>query len=68
MLAPGADKVLGQGVALVDIAADLADIALLALGLGLGLDVCVVVGVGHGLTIRDGASLGDGADEQTVAL
>ena len=68
VLAQGADKVLRQGFALIDVAADRADVALLALGLGFGLDVCVVVGVGHGLAVRDGTGFGDGADEHTVAL
>ena len=39
MFAQGADDVIGQGVTLVDPAADTADIALFALGVGLGLNV-----------------------------
>ena len=66
MLAQRTDEILGQLVALIDIAADLADKALLALGLGLGLDVVLVIGIGHGILVADDASLGDGADEHAV--
>ena len=51
VLAERTDEVLGQLLALVDIAANLADPALFALGFGLGLDVVLVVGVSHGLTV-----------------
>ena len=68
VLAQGADNVVGQGVALIDPAADLAHEAFLALGLGLGLDVVLVVGVGHGLLIGDHPGLGDGADEHAVGV
>ena len=44
VLAQGADEVLGERISLVDVAADLADVALLAVGLGLGLDVLLIIG------------------------
>ena len=62
----GADEVVGQGVPLVDVAADLAHEALLPLGLGLGLHVLLVVGVGHGGLVADDPGLGHGADEHAV--
>ena len=68
MLAQGADNVVGQGVTLVDPAADLADKALLTLGLGLGFDVVLVIGVGHGLGFGDYPGFRDGADEHTVGI
>ena len=46
MLAEGANEVFGEHVALVNVAAHLADVALFALGLGFGLDVVLVIGVG----------------------
>src|SRR5699024_11524663 len=67
VLAQRTDKVLGEGVALVDIAADLAHKALL-LGLGLGLYVLLVVGVGHGLQGGEVHALGHVADEHDVGL
>ena len=66
MLAQRADVVLGKLVALVNEAADLADVAFLACGLGLGLDVVLIVGVGHCLLLGDDARLNDGADEHSV--
>ena len=45
VLAQGAYDVVGQGFTFVDPAADLADVAFLALGLGLGLHMILVVGV-----------------------
>ena len=48
------------------IAADLADVALLAFGLGLRLDVVLIVGVSHRLLLGDDARLNDGADEHSV--
>ena len=66
MFAQGADDVIGQRLAFVDPAADLADVALLAFRCGLGLDVVLVVGVGHGLPVGDNSGLGDGADEHAV--
>ena len=68
MLAQGAYDIIGQRVAFVDPAADLADEAGLALGLGLGLDRVLIVGVGHGLVVRENTSLGDGADEHAVGI
>ena len=68
VLAERANEVLGKGVPLIDIAADLADIALFALGLGLRLDVLVIIGVGHGLGIREDLGLADRADKHTVGV
>lgn len=53
VLAKGTDKVLGQWVALVDIAAYLANIAFFALSLGFGLYIVLVIGIGHGFFIGD---------------
>ena len=53
VLAQGADEVRGQLASLVEVAADLADIALALSGGGilLGLDVGVIVGVGAALVL-----------------
>lgn len=56
MLAQRADDILGELVALVDVAANLADKAFLAFGLGLRLDVLLIVVVGHGLPVADDAA------------
>ena len=68
VLAERADEVVGQDLALVDVAADLADPALLEVGLGLGLDVGLVVVVGHGLLGGQDPGLGNGADEHAVSV
>ena len=68
VLAEGADEVLGELVALVDVTADLADVALLAVRFGLGLNVCVVIDVGHGLLIREDSRLAYRADEHSVCV
>ncbi len=68
VLTYGADKVLGKLITLVNIAADFADIALLALGLGLGLDIALVEVVGHGLVVGHDAGLVHGADEHAVSV
>ena len=59
MLAQRADEVLGQRIALVDVAADLADISLLALGLGLGLDMILIIGISHRLAVGEDSCLGN---------
>ena len=61
MLAQRADDILGELVALVDVAANLADEAFFALGLGLRLDILLIVGVGHGLPVIDDAGFGHAA-------
>ena len=66
MLAQRADDILGELVALVDVAANLADKAFLAFGLGLRLDVLLIVVVGHGLPVADDAGFGHAADEHAV--
>jgi len=68
MLTERADEILGQDITLVNVAADLADVALFALGLGLGLDVFVVVAVGHRFCVIDNARFGDRADEHSVGI
>ena len=70
MVAEGADEVVGDGLALVDVAADRADPAG-ALGLGerlrRGLDVGAVVVVGHALVVGEDLALHDLGDEHAVA-
>ena len=68
MLAKGTDEVLGKLIALVNIAADLADEALLSARFGLGLDVALVIGVGHAGGSGDHAGFGDRADEHSVRV
>ena len=62
MLAQGTYQILGQLLALVHPAADLAHEALL-LCFGLGLYILVVVGVGHGFGLAQICTLGHIADE-----
>ena len=64
--AEGADEIVGE-LTLVDVSADLANVARLALGLGLGLYVAVVIRIGHSLGVRDDSRLGDAADEQAMS-
>ena len=68
MLAEGADKVLRQGVALVNIAANLADKAFLALGLGLRLYIFLIIGVGDSLGVGNYARLGYAANKHSVGV
>ena len=68
MLAEGAHEVVGQGIALKDVSADLADVAFFARGFGLGLHVLVVIIIGHGLAVGDDSRLGDRADEHAVGI
>lgn len=69
VVAQRAGEVLGQ-LSLVEVAADLADIACLLLGSGifLGLDVGVVVCVGAGLFLRQHLCLNDICDKQHLRL
>ena len=68
VFAKGTNKIFRKLVALIDIAADLADKALLALRLGLGLHMILIIGVGHGVLIRKHSGLADGADEHSVGV
>lgn len=47
MLAEGADKIVGEGVSLVNIAAYLAYKTLLTLGLRLGFNIALIERIGH---------------------
>jgi hypothetical protein len=49
VLAPRANKILGQGFALINIAADFANKALFLCLLGLGFNIFMVISVGHRL-------------------
>ena len=51
MLAERTNKILGKGIALVNVTADLADVTFFALCLGLGLYVCVIVAISHSIII-----------------
>ena len=66
VLAEGTDEVFGEWVALVNVAADLTNVTLFALGLRFGFNVCVVVAIGHSFLIGNNARLVDGADEHSV--
>ena len=70
VLAPGADEVGGEFVALVDVAAYLADPFLLAAcsgsGGGLGLDVLLVVGVGDAGAVAEYTGFHRHGDEHGV--
>ena len=68
MLAERTDKVLVKLLALVNVAADLANVPLLALGLRFGFNVRVVVIVCHSCLVGNNASLGHGAYEHTVSI
>ncbi len=68
MLAKRANEIIGQIGSFVDIAANGADIAPLALGLGFRLDVLLIVRVGHRLKIAHHACFGNGADEHPVCV
>ena len=66
MFAERANKVVGKGVAFVNVSAYLADIALLAFRLRLGLDVVKVIGISHRGLVADNARFGHGADKHSV--
>ena len=70
VLAQRADKVIGHVRALVDVAADLADPALLLLGRGvlLGLDVRVIVAVGTGRAVGEDLRLHDVGDKEHLVF
>lgn len=68
MLTKGTDNILGQGVALVDITANLTYKALLALGFGLRLNVVLIISVGHSCLVGNNSCLGNGADKHTVGI
>ena len=68
MLAEGADEILGERIAFIDVAADLADVSLFALGFGLRLHVVLIIGVGHGLLVGKHSRFRYGADEHTVRV
>ena len=68
MLAKRADKVVGQRLAFVNVAAYLANVALLAFGFGLGFNVFVVVSVGHCLSVGKHSRLGNGANKHSVCV
>ena len=68
MLAQWTDKVVRQHLAFVDVAADLADPALLAFGLWLWLYILLVVGVGHGCPVGCDTCLCYRADEHDVGF
>ena len=66
VLAQRTNEIIGQRFALVDVSADLANVALLAVCLGLGLYVFMVVCVGHRLAVRDDSRFINRADEHAV--
>ena len=69
VLAERADEVCGKLLALVDVAADLADPSVLLLELGgLRLDIGEIVGVGHGRHVGELPRLGDIGNEERVRL
>ena len=68
VLTQGANEILGELLALVNVTADLANVSALPLGFGSGLYVIVVIGIGHGFTIRQNTRLGNGADEHSVRI
>ena len=47
MLAKRTDKIIGEGLTLINITAYLADITLFTFGLRLGFDIILIVVVGH---------------------
>ena len=68
VLAKRADIVLGQSVALVDVSAYLANIALFAFGFRLWLYVALIVCVGHRFFIREDSCFAYRADEHSVSV
>ena len=65
MQAEGADEIVGK-LALVDISAYLADVALFALGIWFGLYVAVVIGVRHGLGVGYNSRFGHLAEKKAT--
>ena len=65
MLAERADKILRQLLSLIDVAADIADPALL-FGIRLRLDVLLIVGIGHRLNLIEHDRFRDVAQEHPV--
>ena len=68
MLAERTYKILGKLVSLIDITANLADKAFLALGLRLRLNVLLIIGICHCLGVRNNPRLGDRADKHSVGV
>ena len=68
MLTQGADEILRQCIALVNISADLANEAFLALSFGFWLNIALIISVAHRFLIGNNSCLGNGADEHTVGI
>ena len=68
MFAQRADVICRQGLALINVAADVADVAFLLDGLGLGLDFGMVIGVGHAGFAGKRRHLGHFGQKYGVAL
>ena len=68
MLAKRANVIVGQGIALIYVAAHLAHKAFFALGFGPGLYVVLVVGVGHRFLIGNNTCFTYRANKHTVGV
>ena len=66
MLADRADKIGRQGIALVNVAADFADITFFYRGLGFGLDVALIISISHGFLIGNQLGFFNRANKHSV--
>ena len=67
MFAQGADEILGQFIAFVEVAANFANKAFFLGLLGLRLDVCVVISISYAFAAAENFGIGDLADKHSVA-
>ena len=67
VVAEGADEVVGDGLPLIDVAADRADPLLFLRTLGLGLDAALIVAVAAGSHLRQPHRVGQFTDKQDMA-
>ena len=63
-----ANEIVGQLVSLVNIAANLAYIALFTLGFGFRFNVVLVIGVCHGFGLRNHTGFGNAANKHSVGI
>ena len=68
VLAERAYEIFRELFTLINVAANLANIACFALGLGLRLNIFLIIGVGHRFFIRNHTRLGDLTNEHSVSV
>ena len=66
VFAEGTDKVLGEWVTLINVAADFTNVTFFAVGLWLWFNVCVVVAIGHSFFVGNNARLVNSTYEHSM--